>query len=116
MVVVGAGVIGLELGSVWSRLGSRVTALEYMDSIAAGADEETASNLKAILKAQGMDFKLGYKVTSAVRKENGNSGGSDPESRRLFSGGVGDGCGAGVRRACSLHGGTWFGAGGCADG
>ena len=71
LVLVGAGVIGLELGSVWNRLGSKVTAVELMDSIAAGADDEIASNFKKILQKQGMEFKMGSKVTSAAKNANG---------------------------------------------
>jgi dihydrolipoamide dehydrogenase len=71
MVLIGAGVIGLEMGSVWSRLGAKVTAIEFLDSIAAGADEMIASNFKKILEKQGIEFRLGTKVTSAVRNENG---------------------------------------------
>ena len=71
MVLIGAGVIGLEMGSVWSRLGTEVTAVEFMDSIAAGADLEIASNFKKILEKQGMKFKMGTKVTSATKNADG---------------------------------------------
>ncbi len=65
LVVIGAGVIGLELGSVWARLGSKVTVLEYMDRILPGMDGETAALAQKIFKKQGLDFHLGVKVTGA---------------------------------------------------
>ncbi len=65
LVVIGAGVIGLELGSVWARLGSKVTVLEYMDRILPGMDLETAQMAQKIFKKQGLDFKLGVRVTGA---------------------------------------------------
>jgi len=71
MVVIGAGVIGLELGSVWSRLGSQVTAVEFLGSIGGiGIDSEIAKNFQRILTKQGLKFKLQTKVTGA-RKEGG---------------------------------------------
>ena len=65
LVVIGAGVIGLELGSVWARLGSKVTVLEYMDRILPGMDLETAKLAQRLFKKQGLDFHLGVKVTGA---------------------------------------------------
>ena len=65
LVVIGAGYIGLELGSVWARLGAKVTVLEYLDRILAGMDREMADEAFKILKQQGLEFKLGTKVTSA---------------------------------------------------
>jgi dihydrolipoamide dehydrogenase len=65
LVVVGAGVIGLELGSVWRRLGSRVTVLEYLDRILPGADLELASDAQKTLTAQGFQFVLGARVLAA---------------------------------------------------
>lgn len=65
LVVIGAGVIGLELGSVWRRLGSQVTVIEYLDRICPGTDEEAAKTLQRSLAKQGMTFKLGTKVTQA---------------------------------------------------
>ncbi|XP_033335466.1 dihydrolipoyl dehydrogenase, mitochondrial [Megalopta genalis] len=68
LIVIGAGVIGLELGSVWQRLGSHVTAVEFMPSIGgAGIDGEVSSSLQKILAKQGLAFKLGTKVTAAKR-------------------------------------------------
>lgn len=71
MVVVGGGVIGLELGSVWSRLGSQVTVIEYTDSICGGMDKGIAKRMLQILKKQGLEFILSAKVTGADRKEKG---------------------------------------------
>ncbi len=65
LVVIGAGVIGLELGSVWLRLGANVTVLEYSDRIMGGMDEELSAEALKIFSKQGMQFKLGVKVTSA---------------------------------------------------
>ncbi|HZR20755.1 MAG TPA: dihydrolipoyl dehydrogenase [Verrucomicrobiae bacterium] len=65
LVVIGAGYIGLELGSVWRRLGSQVTVLEYLDRILAGMDAELAAEAKKVFEKQGLEFKLGCKVTAA---------------------------------------------------
>jgi dihydrolipoamide dehydrogenase len=65
MVVIGGGVIGLELGSVWQRLGAKVTVIEYLDRILPGMDTEVAKEAQKILKKQGLDFRLSAKVTSA---------------------------------------------------
>ena len=67
LVVIGGGVIGLELGSVWLRLGAKVTVLEYADRILAGTDLEVANAAQKLFKRQGMDFKLGVRVTGAKR-------------------------------------------------
>jgi dihydrolipoamide dehydrogenase len=64
MIVVGAGVIGLELGSVWRRLGAQVTVVEFLDRILPGMDGEVAKSFQRILEKQGFAFKLGAKVTS----------------------------------------------------
>lgn len=66
LIVIGAGVIGLELGSVWSRLGAKVTVLEYMPKILAGADDEVSKMAKRIFSKQGLDFVLEAKVTGAT--------------------------------------------------
>ena len=63
LVVIGAGVIGLELGSVWQRLGARVTVIEYLDRILPGLDGEVAKTFQKLLERQGFTFKLGRKVT-----------------------------------------------------
>lgn len=65
LIVVGGGVIGLEMGSVWSRLGSEVTVLEFMDRICPEMDLETGKNFQRVLKKQGLKFKLNTKVTSS---------------------------------------------------
>lgn len=65
MVVIGGGVIGLELGSVWQRLGTKVTVVEFLDRILPGMDGELSKNAQKILTKQGMTFKLSTKVTSA---------------------------------------------------
>ena len=65
LVVIGAGVIGLELGSVWRRLGAEVTVVEYLDRITPGVDAEVAQALQRALTKQGMSFRLGAKVTGA---------------------------------------------------
>lgn len=68
MVVIGAGVIGLELGSVWSRLGSQVTAVEFMSTIGGvGIDGEVSKTFQKVLTKQGLAFKLGTKVTGAQK-------------------------------------------------
>jgi dihydrolipoamide dehydrogenase len=71
LVVVGGGVIGLELGSVWKRLGAKVTVVEYLDQILPGMDGEVRKEANKIFKKQGFEYKLGTKVTGA---EVGKSG------------------------------------------
>ncbi|MDR0253480.1 MAG: dihydrolipoyl dehydrogenase [Brucellaceae bacterium] len=71
LVVVGGGVIGLELGSVWSRLGSKVTVVEYLDKILGGMDGEVSKQFQRMLAKQGMDFKLSAKVTTVEKSGNG---------------------------------------------
>ena len=65
MIVIGAGIIGLELGSVWRRLGAEVTMIEYLDRICPGMDAEVAKTFQRILTKQGVNFRLGSKVTGA---------------------------------------------------
>ncbi|MGN7929935.1 dihydrolipoyl dehydrogenase [Sphingopyxis sp. 22461] len=65
MVVIGGGVIGLELGSVWRRLGAKVTVVEFLDQILPGMDGDVRKDANKILKKQGMEFKLKTKVTKA---------------------------------------------------
>jgi dihydrolipoamide dehydrogenase len=62
LVVVGAGIIGLELGSVWRRLGAEVTVVEFLDRILPGMDGEVAKSMQRILEKQGFKFRLGHKV------------------------------------------------------
>jgi dihydrolipoamide dehydrogenase len=71
LVVVGAGAIGLELGSVWSRLGADVTVVEYLDRILPGMDAEIAKHTQRVLKKQGLDFQLGREVRGAETSDNG---------------------------------------------
>jgi len=67
LVLIGGGVIGLELGSVWKRLGSNVTCVEFLPAIGAGADAEVAKAFQRSLQKQGMKFMLETKVTSVVK-------------------------------------------------
>ncbi|XP_071961524.1 dihydrolipoyl dehydrogenase, mitochondrial-like [Antedon mediterranea] len=72
MVLIGAGVIGLELGSVWQRLGANVVAVEFLSHVGGlGIDMEIAKNFQRILKKQGMKFKMDTKVTGAERTADG---------------------------------------------
>jgi dihydrolipoamide dehydrogenase len=68
MIVIGGGVIGLELGSVWQRLGADVTVIEYLDQIMPSMDEEIRKESNKIFKKQGINFKLSTKVTGATLK------------------------------------------------
>ncbi|MGH6763365.1 MAG: dihydrolipoyl dehydrogenase [Phyllobacterium sp.] len=71
MIVVGGGVIGLELGSVWSRLGTKVTVVEYLDKILGPMDGEVSKQLQRQLEKQGLQFKLGAKVTGVEKAKKG---------------------------------------------
>ncbi|MEE9317879.1 MAG: dihydrolipoyl dehydrogenase [Rhodospirillales bacterium] len=71
LAVVGAGVIGLELGSVWGRLGAKVTVVEFLDHILTGMDAEVSKQMQRILTKQDMDFKLSTKVTAAKTAKGG---------------------------------------------
>ena len=71
MIVVGGGVIGLELGSVWSRLGAKVTVVEYLDVILGGMDGEVSKQFQRILAKQGIEFNLGAKVTGVEKSGEG---------------------------------------------
>jgi len=68
MVVIGGGVIGLELGSVWRRLGAKVTCVEFLDQILPGFDGDVRKEANKIMKKQGIEFKLGTKVTGVTVK------------------------------------------------
>ena len=68
LLVIGGGYIGLEMGSVWRRLGSQVTVVEFLDRITPGLDGEVAKNFQRILTKQGMTFKLSSKVVGVERK------------------------------------------------
>ena len=71
LVVIGGGVIGLELGSVWLRLGAEVTVIEYLDRLIPGNDAEIAKQFERMLQKQGMKFRLGSKVTAATATQTG---------------------------------------------
>ena len=71
LVVVGAGIIGLELGSVWRRLGSEVTVVEFLDRITPGVDDEITKQFQRSLTKQGLKFKLSSKVTKAETTDSG---------------------------------------------
>ena len=102
LLIIGAGVIGLELGSVWHRLGAEVMVVEFLDRILPGMDGEVAKQFQRMLEKQGFAFKLGAKVTgvdtsgktlkATVEPAAGGHGG-DARSR----------CGAGLHRPRALH-------------
>ncbi len=71
LVVVGGGVIGLELGTVWRRLGAKVTVVEFLDRILPLNDGEISASMQKILTKQGMEFRLGTKVTKAEKGKDG---------------------------------------------
>ncbi|WP_020177218.1 dihydrolipoyl dehydrogenase [Methyloferula stellata] len=73
LLIIGAGVIGLELGSVWKRLGAEVTVVEFLDRIVPGMDGEVAKSFQRILEKQGFAFRLGHKVTKVERTKTGAS-------------------------------------------
>ncbi len=71
LIVIGGGYIGLEMGSVWQRLGAEVTVVEFLDRILPGMDGEVSKTMQRVLKKQGMAFKLGTKVTGAKSTAKG---------------------------------------------
>ena len=71
LVVIGGGYIGLELGSVWKRLGAEVTVIEYLDRLVPGMDAEIAKTFERVLGKQGIKFRLSTKVTGAVHGNDG---------------------------------------------
>ena len=71
LVIIGGGVIGLEMGSVWSRLGAEVEVIEYLDRITPGMDNEISKQFQRILEKQGFKFSLGKKVTAAKATAKG---------------------------------------------
>jgi dihydrolipoamide dehydrogenase len=73
LVVIGAGIIGLELGSVWRRLGAKVTVVEFLDRITPGMDAEVAKTFQRALAKQGVEFRLSSKVTGAKASKTGVS-------------------------------------------
>lgn len=89
MIVIGGGIIGLEMGSVWSRLGAKVTVVEFLDQIGGpGMDAEIAKAAQKVLKKQGINFKLGTKVVAGdksgenVKLEIDSAKGGKPETVR----------------------------------
>jgi len=73
LVVVGGGVIGLELGSVWARLGAKVTVVEFLDTILGGMDGEVSKQFQRLLSKQGFEFRLGAKVIAVAKGKKGAS-------------------------------------------
>ncbi len=73
LVVIGGGVIGLEMGSVWSRLGAKVTVIEYLDRITPTMDNEVSKSFQKILEKQGIEFKLSTKVTAVNPSQTGHN-------------------------------------------
>ena len=71
LVVIGAGYIGLELGSVWRRLGAEVTVVEFLDRVLPGVDGEVSKVMERLLQKQGISFRLGTKVTAATPNDTG---------------------------------------------
>ncbi len=71
MIIIGAGVIGLELGSVWSRFGSDVEVIEYLDKITPSMDNEISRNFQKILEKQGIKFRLSTKVLDVAKTKSG---------------------------------------------
>lgn len=92
LVVIGGGIIGLEMASVWSRLGSKVTVVEFLDQIGGpGMDNEIAKQALKILKKQGINFKIGTKVVSGdksgelIKLEVDSAKGGKPETVSFLS-------------------------------
>jgi dihydrolipoamide dehydrogenase len=81
LVVVGGGYIGLEMGSVWARLGAEVTVVEFLDRIVPNMDSETGAALQKLLAKQGLKFKLGTKVASAKNGKGGVALSLEPARR-----------------------------------
>ncbi|HLU48454.1 MAG TPA: dihydrolipoyl dehydrogenase, partial [Planctomycetota bacterium] len=84
LVVIGAGAIGLELGSVWRRLGSKVVVLEFLDRILAGMDAEIATQALGLLRAQGLDIRLSKRVTAVRKLPNGKGGEVETDDGEVF--------------------------------
>jgi len=80
LLVIGGGYIGLELGSVWRRLGAEVTVVEFLDRILPGMDGEISRQTQRLLQKQGISFRLGMKVTSAVAGDAGVSVSIEPSA------------------------------------
>jgi dihydrolipoamide dehydrogenase len=71
LIVIGGGVIGLELGSVWNRLGAKVTVIELLPAILPGMDDEVVKEADKVLRKQGLDIRTGTRVTNGGRTDNG---------------------------------------------
>lgn len=71
LIVVGAGVIGSELGTVWQRLGAEVTIIEYLDKVLGSTDKEISKQFQKLMEAQGLNYKLNAKVTAIEKKAKG---------------------------------------------
>ena len=71
LLVIGAGIIGLEMGSVWSRLGAKVRVVVFLDRIVPGVDSEVARQMQRLLQKQGIEFRLGTKVKAIDKREDG---------------------------------------------
>jgi len=88
MIVIGGGVIGLELGSVWRRLGTEVTVIEFLDRITPGLDGEISKQFQKILEKQGIVFKLSMKVTEAKATDKGVTLKAEPAAGKAEPGAV----------------------------
>jgi dihydrolipoamide dehydrogenase len=88
LIVVGAGVIGLELGSVWRRLGAEVTVVEFLDKITPTVDTEISTAFQKILKKQGVKFELGHKVTGVEKLRTGLQVSIEPAPKEGKGGGA----------------------------
>src|SRR5204862_3396695 len=74
LIVIGGGVIGLELGSVWKRLGAKVTVIELLPAILPGMDDDVVKEADKTLRKQGLDIRSGTRVTGGKRTANGGAG------------------------------------------
>ena len=108
LVVIGAGIIGLELGSVWRRLGAEVEVVEFLDRTIPGADGEVATAFQRALTKQGVKFRLSTKVTGAKAAKDGVVLTVRARGRRRGGGDHG-GRGAGLRRPPPRHPGAGAG-------
>jgi len=78
LLIIGAGIIGLELGSVWQRLGAKVTVVEFLDRILPGMDGDVAKQFQRMLQKQGFEFELGTKVTGIKKTDKGLTATTEP--------------------------------------
>ena len=103
LLVVGAGVIGLELGSVWRRLGSKVTVVEFLDGVLPGMDGEVRRQAQRLFEKQGMSFKLSSKVTAVDTSGKKLKATVEPANKGRRCRNHRSRCGAGVDRPRTLH-------------